>query len=206
MESVDISHETLTALFEEAEPEVAITAGALCLYRITPLLPWGGRELPQWGIVEGEWSDLRVLPQRIDKIIRLLRQGLRMEPTETVDEPLGELYEMASEVVLRYTDVDSLNRIEWADWCSTLTLDIHQQLDELLESSDREIGAKFFPAGTDPELTPLQALELEDQICILRDLSASESQGIGNSIQRVINGRSRVVEALSRLSLEAESY
>ncbi|MDX3112386.1 hypothetical protein [Streptomyces scabiei] len=116
MEAVDISHETLTALFEEAEPEVAIAAGALCLYRITPLLPWDGRELPHWVLNEAEWSDLRVLQQQIDETVRHLRQGLRMEPTETADQSLEELHEMASEAVLRYTEVDSLDCIEWADW------------------------------------------------------------------------------------------
>ncbi|MEH0543966.1 hypothetical protein QA802_12985 [Streptomyces sp. B21-105] len=200
MEAVDISHETLAALFEEAEPEVAIAAGALCLYRITPLLPWDGREHPQWELIEAEWSDLRVLPQQIDEVIRRLRQALRVEPTETADESLEELHEMASEAVLRYTDVDSLDCVEWADWCSTLALDIHQQLDELLDMSGREVGAQFFPAGTEPELTHLQALELEDQIYILRDLSMNGSQRIRKVIQRAIDGQLRVVEAFSRLA------
>ncbi len=200
MEAVDISHETLAALFEEVGPEVAIAAGALCLYRITPLLPWNGGELPQWEFIEAEWSDLRVLPQQIDGIIRRLRQGLREEPTETAGESLEELHEMASEAVLRYTDVDSLDCVEWADWCSTLALDIHQQLDELLDVPDREEGAKFFPAGTEPELTHLQALELEDQIHILRDLSTNGPRRISEAIQRAVDGKSRVAEALFRLT------
>ncbi|MFF0382974.1 hypothetical protein [Streptomyces sp. NPDC004286] len=181
-----------------ADPDVAVAAGALCLYRIAPLLPQSGTGLPQWKIAEADWADLRTLPQQIDRIVRSLREGLSSASAEADDEALGELHEMASEMILRYTDVGPLDQVEWADWCSTLALDIHQQLDELLDDSDQEAGPRFFPAGTEPELTFLQALELEDQIRILKGLSEG-SRSLQAVIRRAEDGRTRVREALSRL-------
>ncbi|TDD60614.1 hypothetical protein E1293_45615 [Actinomadura darangshiensis] len=52
---------------------------------------------------------------------------------------------------------------EWVDWCSTLALEINQELDSMASEGESAESA-FYPAGDLPELTPMERLELRDQL------------------------------------------
>ncbi|MER5598465.1 hypothetical protein [Streptomyces sp. NPDC002265] len=173
LEAVDVSHDSLTGLLGEAGEDAALVSGGMCVYRVLPILC---REAPSglYASLTGleKWQ-VDLLPQRLREVLEELREGIDEERFDGVPEEIGELYSMASEMVLRFFEGGS-EVSEWADWCSTISLDIHQQLDALLDEGGELASAVFVPAGTLPDLTPLEGLELGDQITTLVRLGSSD--------------------------------
>ncbi len=103
---------------------------------------------------------------------------------------------MASEMVHR-AFVDDFDVRVWSDWCSSLCLDIHQAFDALVEEADSE--PQFYPAGRYPDLTELQACELEDQVRILRLLRDRSSVNDVKVAEVAETGKGRVAASLEQV-------
>ncbi|MER7051249.1 MULTISPECIES: hypothetical protein [unclassified Streptomyces] len=195
LEAVEVSHESLTRLLAEATTDTALVSGAMCLYRVLPILCWEGPSGLYESIAEpGKWSP-GTLPGRLRAMLEELRGGLDAERFEEAPEEIAEMYSMASEMVLRFFEEGS-QADEWSDWCSTLGLDIHQQLDALLSEADETAAAVFVPAGTTPDLTPLESQELGDQISTLVRLGDSDAVASRGVLDIAERGHLRARKAL----------
>jgi hypothetical protein len=201
LEAVEVSHETLTRLLADTTTETALVSGAMCLYRVLPILRWDVSSEPSETVAGlGEW-DPENLPGRLRGLLEGLRDNLDDERFADNPEKIGELHSMASEMVLRFLEGNGEEEAaEWSDWCSTLSLDIHQQLDELLDESNERSAAVFIPAGTAPELTHLESLELSDQIRTLLGLASFDPAAQGNVLAIAESGNRRTREAIARLT------
>jgi hypothetical protein len=83
-------------------------------------------------------------------------------------------------------------------------LDIGQEFDALLSEADGEPGPRFFPAGTFPDLTPLAAAELVDQVNVLVNLSAGQPGNIRRVLEISKSGRKRTREIVEAISTGGE--
>jgi hypothetical protein len=145
-------------------------------------------------IVAPEVWALETLPDRLHEVLREVRGAIDSDRIKDLSEEINEVYSMASEMVLRYFAGD-VEVSEWSDWCSTLSLDIHQQFDEISGDGDTSGRDIFYPAGTMPDLTLFEGLELKDQVVTL--LSLGEGDPVARrsvlEIARRGNERSRLV-------------
>ncbi|MEW2134889.1 hypothetical protein [Streptomyces sp. NPDC005435] len=126
-------------------------------------------------------------PDRVLELITDLRPAVSAysadpetgELPEESDE--AELLAMASEMILRAgRGFDDEKLQEWSEWCSTLILDIAQQLDGMeLQTVEIEGASLTGPCG---DLTPLESKELVTQLNILRELEDSSQEGSGRVV------------------------
>jgi hypothetical protein len=199
LEAVEVSHESLTGLLAEAGADAALVSGAMCVYRVLPILCWKAPSGLYASLTGPEKWQPDTLPHRVPEILEELREGIDEERFEEAPEEIGEMYAMASEMVLRFFE-DGSEVGEWADWCSTISLDIHQQLDALLDESDEAASAVFVPAGTLPDLTPLEELELRDQVSTLVRLGSSD-RAVRQSVLEIAElGNGRTQTALTQVA------
>ncbi|MCT9078971.1 hypothetical protein [Streptomyces fulvoviolaceus] len=203
---MNVSHESLTQLLGRVDSESALISGGLCVYRVLPILYLEG----QTAVRHREFLDVErwtpaALSTGIGELLEQLRRDIDPDAFEDLlgedSGQIAELYSMAAEMVLRYF-ADDFDVADWSDWSSTLVLDIHQQLDELQDESGAQDTARFFPAGSAPDLTPLQALELADQIAILDRLVAGDLVDHSEIVEIAENGSRRVRSALSLIARE----
>ncbi|MEU9277183.1 hypothetical protein AB0D87_24270 [Streptomyces sp. NPDC048342] len=169
----------------------------MCLYKVVPLLEVRSGCPVEERVVQ-RMRSLEVDREFLPEILAALRDILERPLDDSVSDELREPCSMAAEMVLRAFE-DGFQIKEWADWCSTIALDIHQEFDALLYPGDG--GAPIFhPAPEQPEPTPMEELELRDQVTALDLLR----RGGGDDRLRSLNesGNSRVAVALSRHGTE----
>jgi hypothetical protein len=194
--ALEVTHEALTARLRDATPGSVLTFGASCLYRVLPVID----ACAPGGV--GSASKERLLEPRLDE--NGLRDCLR-ELGRTVREPsfpegcerLGDAPAMAGEIVLRGL-APGFVLAEWADWASTLALDISQEFDAMLDESESE-GVVFRPAGEFPDLTPMEYMELHDQVrtlSLLADRPRDERE-LGELVRA---GARRTADTLAHLT------
>lgn len=203
MEEVDVSHEALVRELSDASFESHKIAAAMCVYRILPLLELRSAVGTAVELPAEKWPAV-VMEGEIFPILEALRTRLNAEVNdESVegDEEIEEIFAMASEMVLRAL-VEDLEVPRWSDWCSSLCLDIHQAFDALVEDADLE--PQFYPAGQYPDLTELQACELEDQVRILRLLRHRSATNDAKVMEIAEAGKARIAASMERV-LDAES-
>ena len=196
MEELEISHDSLLQELRTASDDALVVAALMCIYRVTPVLlnfssPDAEARFPS---VE-RWASGADRAEQLE-ILEMLRGEIEGKAMEDASEELEDIFSMASEMVLR-AFVDDFTVVEWADWCSSLCLDIHQGFDGLGEEEMLEV--RFYPAGTYPDLTELQACELEDQVTTLRLLHARTSLTDMKLLEISEKGRGRVGDALSQV-------
>ncbi|MEU9313552.1 hypothetical protein [Streptomyces sp. NPDC048256] len=199
LEAVEVSHESLTGLLADAATDAALASGAMCVYRVLPVLCWEAPPGLYASLVGPEKWQPDTLSNRMLEILEELREGIDAGRFEEVSEGVGDMYSMASEMVLRFFE-DGFEAGEWSDWCSTLGLDIHQQLDAMLGESGEATVAAFIPAGTPPDLTPLEGLELGDQISTLVRLGSSDKAVRQSVLEIAERGNLRTRTALARVA------
>ncbi|MFI1979501.1 hypothetical protein [Streptomyces wedmorensis] len=197
MEAVEVSHETLTRLLAGATTEAALVSGAMCVYRVLPILYWEASPEQYESLARPELWAPETLPDRVAAVLDGLRDGIDSERFAELPEEIEEVYAMASEMILRYF-VDGAETGEWADWCSTLILDIHQQLDEILSEGDASEGSVFLAAGQNPDLTPLEEAELGDQISTLVRLGETDPESRRSVLGIAVQGHARTRAALEQ--------
>lgn len=189
-----VSHESLAQALRAAQEDSLVRFASICLFKVVPIVevrsgcPVDEQVTERLRSLEVEWETLT-------EVLGPLRGIVERPQSESVSEELSDACSMAAEMIQRAFESDFRVR-EWADWCSTLVLDIHQEFDALLHPGDD--GAPiFYPAPEQPELTPLEALELRDQVLALDLLR----RGVGSEQLHAINeeGNSRVASALSRI-------
>ncbi|MFF3585096.1 hypothetical protein [Streptomyces mirabilis] len=192
---LDVSHASLAQALRTAQEDALVRFTAMCLSKVLPLIEARtGRRLDER--VTKRLRSLEVERESLIEVLEALREILDRPPSDGVCDELSEACSMAAEMVLRAFG-NGFRIREWADWCSTLVLDIHQEFDALLYL--RHDGAPiFYPAPEQSELTPMEALELRDQVAALDLLR----QGVGSDQLRTINeeGNSRVASALIRVA------
>lgn len=93
---------------------------------------------------------------------------------------------------------------DWADLVSTVSLDISQEFDAFLSEADPESAPRFFPAGTFPDLTPLEAAEIVDQVDVLVNLAAGQPANVRRVLEISKNGRKRTREILEATSTQED--
>ncbi|MYY04233.1 MULTISPECIES: hypothetical protein [unclassified Streptomyces] len=198
MEEVDFSHEALVRELGEASPESHRIAAAMCVYRVLPVLERRIGSGATSAVPAGTWSPAMVAGE-IFPILEVLRAGLDVGTDEELaeeDEEIEEIFAMTSEMVLRaFAEDFEISR--WSDWCSSLCLDVHQAFDALVEEADQE--PRFYPAGQYPDLTELQACELEDQVRILRLLRHRSQANDMDVVGIVEAGKARVAASLEQI-------
>ncbi|MEV0735320.1 hypothetical protein AB0I51_05005 [Streptomyces sp. NPDC050549] len=199
LEAVEMSHESLTRLLADAATDAVLVSGAMCIYRVLPILFWRAPS----GLYEdvtrsGMWFP-ETLPNRMREVLEALREVIDPERSEDAPEEIGELYSMASEMVLRFF-ADGMELNDWSDWCSTLGLDIHQQFDSLLSEGNETTAAVFIPAGTIPDLSPLEGLEISDQISTLVRLGSSDPEVRHSVLEIAEQGNLRTRTALGQVT------
>ncbi|MPY56793.1 hypothetical protein [Streptomyces spongiae] len=195
-----MSHESLSRLLSEADEDAALISGGMCVYRVLPVLSWDAPPELYGSLTEpSEWNP-ETLPRRLREILEGLRDGIDAERFEEAPEEIAELYAMASEMVLRFFGDDGAEIAEWSDWCSSLALDIHQQLDGFLEDDDASSGPVFITAGTQPALTPLEEAELGDQISTLVRLGSSDHIVRRSVVEIAEQGNARTRSTLERVA------
>ncbi|WP_427920755.1 hypothetical protein [Streptomyces sp. cg40] len=194
LEAVEVSYESLANLLADAATDAAIVSGAMCIYRVLPVLCWRAPSGLYESLTRPETWFPETLPNRIREVLGALREGIDPERSEDAPEEITEMYSMASEMVLRFF-VEGAELPDWSDWCSTLGLDIHQQFDSLLSEGSETAAAVFIPAGTIPDLSPLEGLEIGDQISTLVRLGSSDP-AVRQSVLEIAeqgNARTRTV-------------
>ncbi|MEU1449237.1 hypothetical protein [Streptomyces mirabilis] len=191
---VDVSHASLAQALRTAQQDSLVRFASMCLFKVVPLVEArSGRPLDEQ--VTERLHALEVEQESLAEVLEPLRDNVQRPLVESFREELGEACSMAEEVILR-AFVNDFRIREWARRCSSLILDIHQEFDALLYPRDDE-APNFYPAPEQPELTPMEALELRDQVTALDLLR----QGVGSDQLRTINeeGNSRVASALIRI-------
>lgn len=192
---LDVSHASLAQALRTAQEDALVRFNAMCLCKVLPLIEARtGRRLDER--VTKRLRSLEVERESLVEVLEALREILDRPSSDSVCDELSEACSMAAEMVLRAFG-NSFRIREWADWCSTLVLDIHQEFDALLYPGD-DGEPIFYPAPEQPELTPTEALELRDQVAALDLLR----QGVGSDQLCTIieEGNSRVASALSRIT------
>lgn len=197
---LDVTHESLVQALRTAEEDALVTFASMCLFKVVPLIEArSGRPLEDR--VSQRMRLLEVDRVFLTEMLVALRDILEPPLEESVCGELEEACAMAAEMVWRAFQ-DYFQIKEWADWCSTLVLDIHQEFDALLYPRDEDAPI-FYPAPEQPELTPMEALEMRDQVTALNLLR----RGGGDDQLRALNesGKSRVASALSRIGADGQS-
>ncbi|KUJ54700.1 hypothetical protein ADL25_05975 [Streptomyces sp. NRRL F-5122] len=191
---LDAFHGSLAQALHRAEQDSLIRFASICLFKVVPII-----EVRSGCTVDEqvtEWlRSLEAERETLTEVLRSLRDIVERPASESVSDELSDACSMAAEMVRRAFE-NGFRIREWADWCSTLVLDIHQEFDALLHPGDN--GAPiFYPAAERPELTPMEALELRDQVAALDLLR----RGVGSDQLSAINeeGNARVASALSRI-------
>ncbi|WP_141576608.1 hypothetical protein [Actinomadura sp. WMMA1423] len=196
MGAIEVTHEALNARLRDATPDSALAFGASCLYRVLPLID--------------ACSTSRVDPASKERLLApgLDEKGMHgclRELGNTVQEPsfpvgceeLGDAPAMAGEIVLRGLAPGFVLR-EWADWASTLTLDISQEFDAMLDESDSH-GVVFRPAGENADLTPMEFAELHEQVRTL-SLLAERPRDEPELDELIRAGARRTADTLTHLT------
>lgn len=203
MEEVDVSHEALVRELSDASLESHKIAAVMCVYRVLPLLQRRTETGTAVEVPAERWSR-GVMEGEVFSVLDALRAGVDSEVNDESleeDDEIQEIFAMASEMVLR-AFAEDLEVPRWSDWCSSLCLDIHQAFDALAEDADLE--PQFYPAGQYPDLTELQACELEDQVRILRLLRHRSPANDAKVMDIADAGQARIAASLGRV-LDAES-
>ncbi|KAB1118502.1 hypothetical protein [Micromonospora aurantiaca (nom. illeg.)] len=199
METVEYSYEALAGHVAEASDEALVVAVALCLYRISPIFGGDNNDLDLAALERVEqWGSTHFL-ENVRNVFAGLRDGLGDGVDEEEPEAVAELQRMAAAAV-RGLFAEESSIAELADLVSTVSLDIGQELDGRLSEVDEEVGPKFFPAGHLPDLTPLEAAEIVDQIDVLVNLSAGQSANSRRVLEIAKNGRQRIGDILQTIS------
>ncbi|MDT0469743.1 hypothetical protein [Streptomyces gibsoniae] len=192
---VEVSHASLDQALRTAQQDALARFASMCLFTGVPLIEVrSGRGLDEQA--SQRLRALEVEQASLAEVLELLRGNVERPPVESFREELSDACSMVEEMILR-AYVNDFRIREWADWCSSLILDIHQEFDALL--CPREDGAPiFYPAPEQPELTPMQALELRDQVAALDLLR----RGGGDDQLRSLNesGNARVASLVSRVN------
>jgi hypothetical protein len=130
----DVSHASLAQALRTAQEDVLVRFTAMCLCKVLPLIEARtGRRLDER--VTKRLRSLEVERESLVEVLEALREILDRPSSDSVCDELGEACSMAAEMVLRAFPFGNGSGIrEWADWCSTLILDIHQEFDALLSS------------------------------------------------------------------------
>ncbi|MER5534863.1 hypothetical protein [Streptomyces mirabilis] len=194
---LDVSHASLAQALRTAQEDALVRFTAMCLCKVLPLIEArSGRRLDER--VTKRLRSLEVERESLVEVLEALREILDRPSSDSVCDELSEACSMAAEMILRAFVFGNGSGIrEWADWCSNLILDIHQEFDALLSFVGDEAPI-FYPAPEKPGLTEMEALELRDQVAALDLLR----QGVGSDQLRAIaeEGNSRVASALSRIA------
>ncbi|WP_369387246.1 hypothetical protein AB5J72_06195 [Streptomyces sp. CG1] len=195
-----MSHASLAQALRTAQQDSLIRFASMCLFKIVPLIEArSGHRLDER--VTEPLRALEVEQESLAEVLEPLRENVERPLVESFHEELGEVFSMAEEMVLR-AFVNDFRVGEWARWCSSLILDIHQEVDALLYPREDQ-ATIFYPAPEQPELTPMEALELRDQVTTLELLR----RGAGDDQLRALNesGYSRVTAVLSRVHALSEN-
>lgn len=191
---LDVSHESLAQALRAAQEDSLVRFASICLFKVLPIIE-NRSGCPVDEQVTERLRSLEVERETLAEVLGPLRDIVERPPSESVCDELSEACSMAAEMVSRAFG-NGFRIREWADWCSTLVLDIHQEFDALLYPGD-DGAPTFYPAPEQPEVTPMEELELRDQVAALDLLR----QGVGSDQLRTINeeGNSRVASALIRI-------
>ncbi|MEU8337799.1 hypothetical protein [Micromonospora tulbaghiae] len=144
-----------------------------------------------------QWGSTHFL-ENVRNVFAGLRDGLGDGVDEEEPEAVAELRRMAAAAV-RGLFAEESSIAELADLVSTVSLDIGQELDGRLSEMDEEVGPKLFPGGHLPDLTPLEAAEIVDQIDVLVNLSAGQSANSRRVLEIAKNGRQRIGDILQAI-------
>ncbi|SRR6266487_1388007 len=122
------------------------------------------------------------------------------DPDEFEDvEDRPQILALAGGVAMAAHD-DALDLRERADEAPALLIDIHQHLDSMTEDERDPVPWRPYPAGEEPEPTPLEAVALERQLAVLRLLaSCSDVSRIAQARLLAEQGMTVVDDSLTRL-------
>jgi hypothetical protein len=146
---VDVSHASLAQALRTAQQDSLTRFASMCLFTGVPLIE----------VRSGRWLDeqatkrlraLEVERASLAEVLEPLRDIVERSPVASFREELSDACSMVEEMILR-AFVKEFRIREWADRCSSLILDIHQEFDALL--CPREDGSPiFYPTPEQPDL------------------------------------------------------
>ncbi|MFI7307547.1 hypothetical protein ACIBM8_30505 [Micromonospora aurantiaca] len=196
--SVGYAYEALAGHGAEASDEALAVAAAMCLYRISPIFDGDDSDLDLAALERvDKWGSTHFL-ETVRNVFDGLRDGRGDDIDEEEPEAVAELQRMAAAAV-RGLFAEESSIAELADLVSTVSLDIGQEFDGRISEVDEESGPRFFPARNFPDLTPLEAAEIVDQIEVLVNLSAGQPANSRRVLEIAKNGRKRNGEILETI-------
>jgi hypothetical protein len=197
---LDVSHASLTQALRAAQESALVRFTSMCLYKVLPIIAVR-TGCPVDERVTEKLRSLEVEGESLAELLEPLRSVVERPQSDSVPDELDEACSMAAEMVLR-AFVNNAEIREWADWCSSLVLDIHQEFDALL-SSEGDESPIFYPAPEQPAMTDMEACELRDQVVALGLLRRGSAPEQLRSINE--SGYLRLASACSRMGATSEN-